>query len=217
MVQDRALLAGGRRSDDIESGSNWADVFALPPMPEPDYKSMRSEACCGNCLVLGLIVFFVAPVHMSFTADTFMYVLLIYAEAIVAIVCLLGLMWGDPGTIKRTPETCFPLPAAVAEKLRAGNRNLLGAGTHGNIHERGRTFCVRCLVWRPNDTVHHCRTCQRCVADFDHHCGVFGRCIAGEGCAGNMGYFKILILMFFAGFGTWASFMSALYPASSRY
>ena len=216
MGQDR-LLTGKGRSDDIESGSNWADVLALPPMPEPDYRGMRSEACYGNCLVLTLIVLFVAPVHMSYTSDTVMYLLLIYAEAIIAIVALLGLMWGDPGTIKRTPQTCFPLPGAIAEQLRAGHRNLIGSGRAGNIHERGRTFCVRCLVWRHNETVHHCRTCQRCVADFDHHCGVFGRCIAGEGFAGNMGYFKTLILMFFAGFGTWASFMGAAYPSSSSY
>lgn len=210
---DNRLLAGGRRSDDIESGSNWADVFALPPLPIPDYSTMRSEACYGNFLVLALIVFFVTPVHMGYTNDTIFYLYLIYAEAVIAIICLLGLMWGDPGTIKRTPETCFPLPAQVSAQLAHGKR--LDAGRLGNIHEGGRTFCIRCLVWRPDDTVHHCRTCQRCVVDFDHHCGVFGRCIAGEGYAGNMGYFKTLILMFFMGFGTWIFFMQKVYPASS--
>ena len=129
---DNRLLAGGRRSDDIESGSNWADVFALPPLPIPDYSTMRSEACYGNFLVLALIVFFVTPVHMGYTNDTIFYLYLIYAEAVIAIICLLGLMWGDPGTIKRTPETCFPLPAQVSAQL-CWKR--LDAGRLGNIHE----------------------------------------------------------------------------------
>ena len=78
------------------------------------------------------------------------------------------------------------------------------------------SYCVRCLVWRrgrrrgwheldvdcaSDDNAdwdcfpHHCSVCQRCVLYFDHHCGVFGRCIAGRGWGGNIGYFKMLILM----------------------
>eukprot|EP00434_Breviolum_minutum_P032603 symbB.v1.2.028836.t1/scaffold3094.1/size63714/6 len=95
-----------------------------------------------------------------------------------------------------------------------------------NIVEGDRTFCVRCLVWRPkhepsviaeaklphwlkrrllclpgfrDGSCHHCRTCGRCVRYFDHHCGVFGRCIAGTLCSGNMPFFLLIIFMSFLG------------------
>ena len=102
----------------------------------------------------------------------------LYIEASLALVCLLGLLFGDPGTLKRSPELCFPLPQLVAEKLRQGQT----LSRMENIHEGGQVFCVRCCIWRPDaspphyqDTTHHCSTCQRCVTHFDHHCGVRGK------------------------------------------
>ena len=189
----------------------WEDIARLPPLPDPELCEMRSEACCGNTLVIFLICLFVLPMHGAsaimprpWAFSTSVWMAAIYLEAIVAIVCLFGLMWGDPGVIKRTPETCFPQPDMVVERLRNG-QNLEALG---NVAEDGRTFCIRCLVWRPDDKeTHHCSTCQRCVTDFDHHCGVFGRCIAGEGFRGNMGYFKLLILMGVLGCGTCVTFM----------
>ena len=205
----------GAGGSDIEAKSpptgSWADVYALPSLPTPDFCAMRSEACCGNSLVCFLIFLFVAPMQAYvnnpdavITPAVRVWMFAIYAEAACAIVCLFGLMWGDPGTVKRTPDNCFPMPEIVAERLRTG-QSLSGVG---NVHEDGRVFCIRCLVWRPEDSdVHHCGTCQRCVEHFDHHCGVFGRCIAGDGCGGNMGYFKTLILMGVLGCATCVSFM----------
>ena len=214
--QKPLIGAGGGSDEDVESShgqltGTWADVYALPPLQTPDYCAMRGEACCGNTLVLFLIFLFVAPMQafvsqmttpMTFAQTVWMGA--IYSEAVTAILCLFGLMWGDPGTVKRSPETSFPMPEIVAERLRNG-RSLEGVG---NVNEDGRVYCIRCLVWRPDDTeTHHCATCQRCVTDFDHHCGVFGRCIAGDGCGGNMGYFKTLILMGCLGCATCVSFM----------
>ena len=162
----------GAGGSDIETTSpamgTWADVLALPPLPRPDFCAMRSEACCGNSLVLFLIFLFVAPMQAhasgkdaaSISMVARMWIMAIYAEAAIAITCLIGLMWGDPGTVKRSPETCFPQPEIISERLRTG-QSLSGVG---NVHEDGRVFCCRCLVWRPDDSdVHHCATCQRCV------------------------------------------------------
>jgi len=216
-----ALMDGGSGSDDLEgvpmrSGlglkSLEAECAALPPLPEQDLCQMRAEACCGNSLVLFLIFLFVAPMQAfanaqagSLTMMQRIWIGAIYAEAATAIFCLLGLMWDDPGTIKRTPDNCFPQPDIVAERLAGGG----DLSQIGNVSgDDGRIFCIRCLVWRPDDgNTHHCSTCQRCVTEFDHHCGVFGRCIAGDGCGGNMGYFKTLILMGVLGCGTCVSFM----------
>ena len=63
----------------------------------------------------------------------------IWAEAACAIICLLGLMWGDPGTVKRSPQTCYPMPELVSERLRNG-RPLDGVG---NVHEVRVRRCCR--------------------------------------------------------------------------
>ena len=169
-VECRALR--GRGQPNVED-----DLAALPPLPEQDLCQMRAEASCGNSLVLFLIFLFVAPMQAyantqaNLTMVQRAWIFAIYAEAATAIFCLLGLMWDDPGTIKRTAENCFPLPDIVAETL-ANGQSLESVGNETG--EDGRVFCIRCLVWRPDDggNTHHCSTCQRCVCEFDHHCGV---------------------------------------------
>jgi len=179
----------------------------LPKLPTPDYKAMRSQNACGNVFVLSLIAFYTSQVYLCGEEGKDIYAALIYSEAVIAIICLLGLALGDPGVVKRSRETCFPLPNAISEALLAG-KDL--SSIRSNVRgDDGRTFCVRCFVWRPDNAgeVHHCSICQRCVTHFDHHCGVFGRCICGRGFGGNMGYFKVLISMFFCAFCTWVAFL----------
>ncbi|CAK9029135.1 Palmitoyltransferase ZDHHC11 (DHHC domain-containing protein 11) (Zinc finger DHHC domain-containing protein 11), partial [Durusdinium trenchii] len=144
----------------------------------------------------------------------------IHLEALVAVLCLLGLMWGDPGVVRRSRSNALPIPPPAQEALQVG-QSIEGLQ---NIKEGEDMYCVRCCVWRRHgdsskptwqsskiswmasfccddgmSNFHHCSTCQRCVANFDHHCGVFGRCIAGRGFGGNMGFFKTIIAMAMAG------------------
>lgn len=185
----------------------------LPPMPKPALAEMRSQATSGVVVVLVLIALLAGLPHGSaaaqppFTAFDLRSVgfALLYGESFLAIFCLCGLLWGDPGTLKRSPERCFPLPQVVLDKLRTGEP----LGGLENVYEGGNVFCVRCCIWRPDgqhpsyrDQTHHCSTCNRCVVDFDHHCGVFGRCIAGKGWRGNMGYFKGILMCACAGIVT---------------
>ena len=62
-------LMDGAGGSDIEAKSphtgSWADVYALPSLPTPDFCAMRSEACCGNSLVCFLIFLFVAPMQAA--------------------------------------------------------------------------------------------------------------------------------------------------------
>ncbi len=172
----------------------------LPPLPAPNKKEQLAESACGASLVSCLVGTFCAVTigfgtQMAEPARSIL-ISLIVLEAVIAFGCLAGLLWGDPGVIRRTAETCFPVPSAVAERLAGGG----STSGMSNIVDGGRTYCVRCFLWREHNgqppvcisengctcersagglspmSTHHCSTCQRCVRYFDHHCGVFGRC-----------------------------------------
>lgn len=197
----------------------------LPDLPKPNFFAQRSEAATGSVIVLGIILACVEGTHGSLAfAEAVplpisrLLLALIYAETAVALVCLCGILLADPGVIKRSPQTCLPVPDEVKEKLGKGEP-LTGLINIRNAD--GRSYCMRCLVWRNNSEEpaagrlarvcervfaltdrprpHHCRICGRCVRSFDHHCSVFGRCIAGAGYRGNVVYFLTLIAMAFAG------------------
>ena len=212
--------------DDDEDADGFR-LEDLPPLPRPNTAVMRSEACTGITVVLVLITLLVGVPHalrfgsgwqwpaagepFDSTAACF---LCLYVESTIALLCLLGLIFGDPGVLKRSRESCFPIPPAVLERLRSG-QSLTGMD---NVYSDGHVYCIRCCMWRhrrrtsrnggafcdnnEDENIHHCSVCQRCVRHFDHHCGVFGRCIAGDGCRGNMGYFKMILTMALAGFMT---------------
>lgn len=198
--------------------SDWRD---LPELPKAAYRQ-KQEARMGCGVVVTIIGVCIMGTHsgvrlLSCKADGgYEWLLpLVYLEAVVALVCLAGLMFDDPGVIERSAETCTPVPEEIAAKLR--DKVPLARSMQNLTSETdGRTYCVRCFVWRPpappaydgmrfddySAHAHHCSTCQRCVVDFDHHCGVFGRCIAGKGLSGNFKYFSTIIVAGYAGAGT---------------
>lgn len=193
----------------------------LPPLPRPDDKVQHREERRGVLVVIGGVSMCVGLTHgIALTlADElsssawWLIVVLIYAEAVLALISIAWLLHKDPGCVPRTDANCFPLPEAVASRIREGQTL---KGLH-NITEGDATFCTRCLVWRRaldgrsrRRGHHHCRVCQRCVRDFDHHCGVFGRCIAGTATSGNLPPFVLLILTGAAG---WLTTLAALAAA----
>lgn len=184
----------------------WAQsipLHMLPSLPQRGPKYF-TEPITGlvvvvvvSALLIGLTILSVDPtgLHAGFSR---VILTLIWTWALVAAGCVGYLFFGDPGEIKRSPNTCYPIPVQVAESLTQGLpmdhlRNIEGPFAS--------SYCVRCLVWRSGDASsgfgfgHHCNTCQRCVSGFDHHCNVFGRCIA----SGNLPFFYGLIGMLIAG------------------
>lgn len=48
-------------------------------------------------------------------------------------------------------------------------------------------FCKRCSTARISG-VHHCRTCDRCIAGHDHHCPFIGNCVGDGNKRGFLGF-----------------------------
>jgi hypothetical protein len=233
------LTSSNIRNDKEENGASAPiagptinELLMLPPLPEPNVQLMRRQMAGGTSFVL-LVVLLIISVTQGVTltigelppAAWWTVLVVTYTEAVIALLCLTGLVYGDPGVVQRTPENCFPLPPEIEYALR-------NPEAYENLPPQtiqmanGDIFCVRCMVWRRKQQpppqngpatassssrsgdassshrlcctptrVIHCYICNRCVRDFDHHCVVFGRCIAGVGMAGNMKYFMTLLVI----------------------
>ena len=200
----------------VQTRTMLSELPTLPPLHGP-HRSKHTQAAGGTALVLGIIVVCVGSTLASTLAApvsdaaAFTLIGLVGLAAVVALICLAGLLFGDPGVVRRTPDSTLPVPTEVTAALDAG-KTPSDAGLRNLGGEDGKSYCVRCCVWRiapplaegttclgvrcePKQagSFHHCSVCQRCVSDFDHHCGVFGRCIAGKGRRGNMKYFLAII------------------------
>jgi hypothetical protein len=190
----------------------------LPRLPKPDFDSIRRETIGGTFIVFLFIAIFVSLTHGVALAavgrvphgSVARIVLLtsIYTQAGIAVLCLLGIQFMNPGIVPRTIETCYPIPSTMREWVAANQQGPQSSYQREREHEPektpitsispnfvalhrppewyiagndGRVYCTRCLVWRQPGINHfHCGTCQRCISYYDHHCTFFGRCIAGN-------------------------------------
>lgn len=173
----------------------------LPPLPRRG-RAYYFEPIYGVMLVAGLCVSLIQAVcgiaSLEALADSWPVAIareLTWCFAVVAAACTAFIVLGHAGEIRRSQATCYPIPDKVREMLLASQSpESLGQNVE---HSSGRSYCVRCLVWRPpGQAAHHCRVCNRCVHGFDHHCSTFGRCIVRS----NMPCFALLFAMLAAGF-----------------
>ena len=196
-----AALPGGTLPLPAQDGTKLQEDAALhwtllPPLPQPLRDRMRSQAAVGCSLVSTIIFLCVFGTHKSLAdgnADAAVkqgFLVSVWAESAVAFACLLVVMFGDAGVIKRSEERCTPVPEGPLRDALLARRPL---PLCGNIEDpKHGSYCVRCLVWRRRgEQAHHCSVCGRCVVGFDHHCGAYGRCIA----RGNMTYYRIIVCM----------------------
>lgn len=195
--------------DGEASLDDWEEYLPIDELPDlPERKNdYYIEPWIGISVVTVMSVGLIWSTEFGSTTDVaanaskvYLARKLIWVWAAIAVLCTLYIVYGEAGVIERSPETCYPIPEEVAEKLLQG---VSLVDTMANPKVGDSTYCVRCLVWRPRtddwgQKCHHCSTCQRCVTGFDHHCGVFGRCIV----RGNMPCFVLLISMMMAGWVT---------------
>jgi hypothetical protein len=199
-IKDNQIEDGGGTRHAEKGISKLAmsiEMSGLPSMLQPKYRAKQREAVKGTALVLVLILFFVGLTHgvalemidgFAYGGTTWwVFCILIYVEALAAILCLHGLWLVDPGVVKRSRKTSFPIPIEMQQLIEEylhdskKDKQFSPPTEHYFTADDGSgdTYCTRCLVWRRKEDGrhYHCNTCQRCVMQYDHHCSVFGRCV----------------------------------------
>ena len=232
VVQPTDVAPAEPTKGEVDAVQLQLSEVALPPAPPPLFGVLRAERVRGVAVVL---LFFGGQMGLAHCLLQLMlkppawfsvFVAIVDAGALAALACFLGISLADPGVVHRGALTCSPLPAEVEERLRRG----APLTDLQNLTEEGRSFCVRCCVWRDPQHVrrrgrlweaasaclahdecmraqgHHCSKCGKCVLFFDHHCGVLGHCIAGRGLHGNVKwYFPFVALVFASALSTLAT------------
>ena len=102
---DEPLNAAGANGEQPTAGLHWT---VLPELPTPKHGVMCSQYCGGCVFVCVIIAMCVGGTH-AFSQDMEsplkqIMLGLVWTEAAAAVICLLGLAFGDPGVIKRSEE-----------------------------------------------------------------------------------------------------------------
>lgn len=175
---------------------NGSTMLLYDSFPGPT-RTQCKEAACGQTwitifvLVLAVLMTVVLIPKLSWQHQIWAGIG-VYGSCGLAFVCQLMLFFSDPGVIERPTkpyDNDVNAQAAVAASIRithAPTDPFSERDPNSNSNEI--SFCTRCNVFRPPRS-HHCRTCGRCVRQFDHHCGVLGRCIAER----NHRWFTLLL------------------------
>eukprot|EP00418_Pyrodinium_bahamense_P100024 CAMPEP_0179025564 /NCGR_PEP_ID=MMETSP0796-20121207/8052_1 /TAXON_ID=73915 /ORGANISM="Pyrodinium bahamense, Strain pbaha01" /LENGTH=144 /DNA_ID=CAMNT_0020721593 /DNA_START=52 /DNA_END=483 /DNA_ORIENTATION=- len=123
-VEAKAMLLELPSSD--ASAEEWAGVFpisGLPPLPKvgPEY---YWEASVGSFIVVVLSTLLLgsaialARSGLKDREIRILAVLLIVLWAAIALVCDMYILCGEAGKIRRSSNTCYPIPEEVAVRLQ---------------------------------------------------------------------------------------------------
>jgi hypothetical protein len=182
-------------------------------MPQPNRRRMRCEAAVGCAVVAATVATCITVGHAgtgllrpSETAVGAGLLAAIYAQALLALGCLLGVLLGDPGMVRRSTAQP-PVPAEVAARLAAGRPleglanvddpvrlptatrgpvlSALGPTARGGVQKPPAlpiqvhgSYCVRCCVWRPLPPALQAVREARLAAG---PCGALRRCWTSDG------------------------------------
>eukprot|EP01062_Namystynia_karyoxenos_P036832 TRINITY_DN26827_c0_g1_i1.p1 TRINITY_DN26827_c0_g1~~TRINITY_DN26827_c0_g1_i1.p1 ORF type:complete len:259 (+),score=24.38 TRINITY_DN26827_c0_g1_i1:75-779(+) len=131
-------------------------IHQLPPLPERGQR-YRVEPFFAVCVVGTYVITFVVLVNLCVFLDGIEplsgkvpALALIWTWAAIAVVSSAYILVGDPGEIKRGPDTCYPMPQEVRDRLlRKESLTGLGNLPGPEGHPKLGSYCIRCLVWRP--------------------------------------------------------------------
>ena len=159
----------------------------LPLLPPPDLREIKRQTRGGIAIVLFIAAALISLTHgialtLCFDREEdavawWTIFGLIYSQATLALVFLVGVLNVDPGIVHRSKENCFPLPPEIAAWLESYDEDLRPIEQYlqdQTPNKERDTYCTRCLIWRrqPTDVnqdvskyirYYHCSICQRCV------------------------------------------------------